>query len=115
MAGTNTAFPKIDWADLLIAYLHDPFDKALSVTGHESRAARYASAALGSDLSKRKLHLSAARADLQASIAEHIPSSTAGPNGARTVGPQDGLRLTHPASGACVQRTLQVKRWLAGE
>lgn len=39
--------PTVDWNDLLLAYLHDPFDKALSVQGHESRAARYATAAVG--------------------------------------------------------------------
>ena len=34
------------WKDCLRAFLHDPFDKALDVKGHEKRACRYQSAAL---------------------------------------------------------------------
>ena len=33
--------PEIDWEDILLAWLHDPFDKALAIQGHETRAARY--------------------------------------------------------------------------
>ena len=92
--------PVTDWEDVLLAYLHDPFDKALSVQGHETRAARYASAALGRDVSRRGLHRLAASADAVAAIAERVPSPTAGGNGERAVGPADGLRIVHPASGA---------------
>ena len=98
--------PSVDWNDLLEAYLHDPFDKALSVQGHESRAARYATAAVGSPVSRRGLHRLAAQPDLQAAIAERVPSPTAGPDAARAVGPADGLRFIHPASGASVALNL---------
>ena len=91
--------PETDWEDVLLAYLHDPFDKALLVQGHEARAARYASAALGRDVSRGALHRLAARADVVAAIAERVPSPTAGRNGERAVGPADGLRIVHPASG----------------
>ena len=97
--------PVIDWEDLLLAYMHDPFDKALRVQGHESRARRYASAALGRDVSRKGLHRLAAQPDVQAAIAERVPAPTAG-DGARAVGPKDGLRLTHPTSGATTELKL---------
>ena len=37
------------WDDLLVAFLHDPPDKALDIRGHVQRACRYASAAVGRD------------------------------------------------------------------
>ena len=98
----NTTLPEPDWDDILRAWMHDPFDKALSVQGHESRAARYASAALGQSVSRRGLHRLAAQPDLQSAIAERLPSPHAGPNGERAVGVADGLVLTHPTSGAMI-------------
>ena len=86
--------------DLLLAWLHDPFDKALTVQGHESRARRYASAALGENVSRRRLRRLAAQADVFAAVAERVPLPTAGPDGLRAVGPEDGLRIVHPCSGA---------------
>ncbi len=100
MTDINTALREADWADLLTAYMHDPFDKALSVKGHEPRATKYASAALGYDISRSGLHRLAAQADFNAAIAERLPSPNAGPNGERAVNPEDGLQLTHPTSGA---------------
>ena len=100
---TKGSLPETDWEDLLLAWLHDPFDKALRVQGHESRATRYATAALGREVSRKGLHRLAARADVTAAIAERLPSPAAGKDGARAVGPTDGLRLTHPTSGACVE------------
>ena len=96
---SESVMQEIDWEDVLLAYLHDPFDKALAVQGHEPRAARYASAALGRDVSRRGLHRLAARADVVAAVAERVPSPTAGRNGERAVGPADGLRIVHPTSG----------------
>jgi CRISPR-associated protein Cmr2 len=32
----------VNWSDLLLAYLHDPPDKALSIRGHVPRARDYA-------------------------------------------------------------------------
>ena len=86
--------------DLLLAWLHDPFDKALTVQGHESRARRYASAALGENVSRQRLRRLAAQADVFAAVAERVPLPTAGPDGLRAVGPEDGLRIVHPCSGA---------------
>lgn len=104
MADINNASPaEADWEDLLLAWLHDPFDKALAVRGHESRAARYASAVLGRAVSRGSLHRLAARADRTAAIVERPPAPTAGADGERAVGPADGLRLAHPMSGACVE------------
>lgn len=92
--------PEIDWEDVLLACLHDPFDKALAVQGHETRAARYASAALGREVSRRGLHRLAACVDMVAAITERLPSPDAGRDGERAVGPNDGLRIVHPANGA---------------
>ena len=74
-----------------------------SAPGHESRATKYATAALGQETSHNKLHGLAALSDVHASITERFPSRTAGSNGARAVGPEDGLLLTHPATGASVE------------
>lgn len=92
--------PQVDWENLLLAYMHDPFDKALDIRGHERRAARYASAALGREVTRDEIHGIAALADQRAAIAERLPSPTAGSQGARAVGPPDGLMLLHPMSGA---------------
>ena len=99
----GAALPETDWEDLLLAWLHDPFDKALGIQGHESRAARYASAALGRDVSRKSLHRLAADADRTAAMVERLPAPTAGAGGERAVGVADGLRLAHPMSGACVE------------
>ena len=74
-----------------------------SVKGHESRAASYATAALGDTVSRRGLHRLSARPDELAAITERLPSPTAGPNGERAVGPADGLVLTHPTSGTATR------------
>lgn len=86
------------WEDLLLCWLHDPFDKALDIPGHENRAARYASAALGRAVSKSDISNVVGSADSRAAIAERIPMPTAGRPAVRAVGPQDGLCLIHPTS-----------------
>lgn len=47
-----TSIQQVDWAQLLLAFLNDPIDKALDVKGHESRAARYASTLAREDLAE---------------------------------------------------------------
>ena len=89
----------IDWYWLLHAWLHDPIDKALDIRGHEARAARYASRALDSDVLRKELKDSASLADQLAAIAERIPMPTAGQNGERAVGPENGqIEVRHPVS-----------------
>lgn len=61
----------VDCEQLLLVHMHDPVDKALGIKGHESRAARYASAA--------------GLADQLASIAERLPMPSAGRLGERAV------------------------------
>lgn len=97
--------PETDWDDILRVWLHDPFDKALAVKGHESRAALYTKAT-GCDVSRRGQHGLAAQADMMAAIAERVPMPTAGAKGERAVGPEDGLRIVHPASGTDAKLTL---------
>lgn len=89
----------IDWNDLLLAYLHDPPDKALDIRGHVPRARDHAKIALGEHVSKKVLEDAVSEADPLASIIERLPMPTAGPNGERAVGPVNGqLQVMHPLS-----------------
>ena len=89
----------VDGDRLLLAYLHDPVDKALDIRGHEVRAARYAARALGRDVTRNEMKEAASLADPLAAIAEHIPMPTAGKNGERAVGPEEGqIDVCHPVS-----------------
>jgi CRISPR-associated protein Cmr2 len=92
-----------EWDDLLLAYLHDPPDKALSIRGHVPRARDNAKIAVGDHVSKATLEDAVTRADPLASIIERLPMPTAGPNGERAVGLKDGqLRIIHPLSAVAV-------------
>ncbi len=88
---------EIDWRDTIAAFLHDPPDKALHIAGHESRALKYLSAALGTEVSRQEIKVAA---DIDASIAERLAMPTAGENKERAVGPENGsLSVVHPLSG----------------
>ena len=90
-----------DWEELLLVYMHDPVDKALDIRGHEKRAARYASRALGREVDRSEIKSAAALADQLAAIAERIPMPTAGAGGERAVGLEHGrLEVRHPVSAA---------------
>ena len=91
---------EVDWHKLLCVWLHDPVDKALDIRGHEVRAARYASRALGWGVTSKAIkYSSASLGDQPAAIAERIPMPTAGYKGERAVGPEDGrLEVRHPVS-----------------
>ncbi len=65
--------PKTDWEALLLAFLHDPVDKALGIRGHESRAARYATAALDRTVTQAEIKDKARIADPRAAAAERLP------------------------------------------
>jgi CRISPR-associated protein Cmr2 len=89
----------VDWHELLRVWLHDPVDKALDIRSHEARAARYASRALGWDVTSREIRSSALPGDQLAAIAERLPMPTAGRRGERAVGLQDGkIAVRHPVS-----------------
>ncbi len=88
-----------DWDDVLVAFLHDPPDKALDIRGHVRRACRYASAAVGQAVAADTI---GGLPDQLASIAERVPLPTAGEHGVRAVGPCDGrLTVFHPLSAEC--------------
>jgi len=89
-----------DWERLLLVWLLDPFDKALDFQGHEVRAARYASAALGREVSSGEIQELAVSIGRHAEIAERAPAVIADHDGASGVGPQDGTLLLHPMSAA---------------
>lgn len=91
--------PQLDWEQLLLVWLHDPVDKALGIRGHEARAARYASRALGREVSRKEIKDVASLGDQLAARAERIPMPTAGDNGERAVGPEDGhVEVRHPVN-----------------
>ncbi len=88
-----------DWNDLLLAYLHDPPDKALSIPNHVARAQNYAVTALGPAASNSDWFKGSQIADQYASIVERLPMPSAGDRGERAVGPENGrLRVVHPLS-----------------
>jgi len=92
-----------EWDALLLAYLHDPPDKALSIRGHVSRARDNAKMAVGDHVSRATLEDAVTVADPLASIIERLPMPTAGFDGERAVGPAAGqLRVIHPLSAAAV-------------
>jgi len=85
-----------DWTDLILAYLHDPPDKALAISGHEARACRYASLATGQEVQREQLH---GTEDQLASSIERLPMPSGKEEGLR-VGPEDGrLTIVHPLDG----------------
>lgn len=89
----------VDWEKLLLAYLHDPPDKALDIRGHEARAAANARIAFGDEVEKERFKSEAGAADALASIVERFPMPTAGRQGERAVGPEgQTLRIFHPLS-----------------
>lgn len=95
-----------NWNDLLLAYLHDPPDKAISVRGHVSRARDNAHIAVGDHVSRSILEEAVSTADPLASIIERFPMPTAGA-GQRAVGPQKGqLNIFHPLSAASTALSL---------
>lgn len=89
-----------DWDTWLLAYLHDPPDKALSIRGHVPRARDNAKIVIGDHVSKSVLEEAVSSADPLASMIERFPMPTAGDQGQRVVGVKDGqLRIAHPLSG----------------
>lgn len=90
-----------DWDAVLLAYLHDPPDKALDIPGHVERAARYAEAARNEPVESSQLKN---LADSLASQVERLPA----PHWRiLTVAPQNGaLTIFHPLSAR--RRNLKV-------
>jgi CRISPR-associated protein Cmr2 len=84
-----------DWNELILAYLHDPPDKALDILTHVSRACRYAAIALNQSVEREQLKHTA---DVLASVAERLPA----PRWEKlTVKPEgDRFQVKHPLSGA---------------
>ncbi len=91
-----------NWRDILVAWLHDPPDKALDIARHQARARRYAAAALGDQVSEAEMK---DRSDSLAAVAERLPC----PHwSVHRVDMEDGkLSIRHPLSGA--ERTIEVQ------
>lgn len=93
-----------NWRDILVAYLHDPPDKALQIRGHESRARSYLQAALGDSVSEAELK---DPSDPLAAIAERVPA----PNWQTLTVPceQGRFLVRHPLSAA--EQTVTLSAW----
>jgi len=91
----------IKWEQVLLAWLHDPPDKALSIRGHVSRARNNAKIALGDDdVSRKRIEDSVTEADPMAAVVERLPMPTAGESAERAVAPRGGrLCAIHPLAG----------------
>src|SRR5581483_1062431 len=83
------------WEDLLLAYLHDPPDKAADILNHVARACQYAEAVLDRNVDPGELKL---RADVQASVVERFPAPHWKHLSVSPVG--DRLLIRHPLSGS---------------
>ena len=90
--------------DVLVAFLHDPPDKAIQIQGHEARARGYLRVALGDTVSEAELK---DVSDSMAAIAERLPA----PNWQTlTVSCENGqFRTRHPLSAA--DKTITIGDW----
>jgi CRISPR-associated protein Cmr2 len=87
----------MDWDDLLLAYLHDPPDKALDIRGHLFQAEQCASVAIGRQVDRGEFKK---WEDQLASAYERLPTPNPGGGHQWAVGPEDGrLVVRHPLSG----------------
>lgn len=86
------------WETLLLAWLHDPVDKAADIRGHFSRARRYAAAILDREVTESELK--GGLADQLASAYERLPMPDArGDYDRKGVFPENGrLTISHPLS-----------------
>lgn len=97
----------LNWDILLHTWLHDPFDKPADIRGHESRAERYASLALGAPVSISELKTR--YSDPAASAADRLPMPPIeGDFEKLAVSPSESgtLDVVHPYSGTW--RSIQV-------
>lgn len=92
------------WRDILVAYLHDPPDKALQIPGHEARARSYLQFVLGDNVSEAELK---DRSDPLAAVAERLPAPYW--KFCRVSSEDDALEIRHPLSGA--RQTLELGSW----
>lgn len=91
----------VRWDEILLAFLHDPPDKALSIRGHIPRARDNARIAVGDHVSRSALEDAVSAADPLASIIERLPVPTAGEQGERAVEVRGAqLHIVHPLSAA---------------
>ncbi len=100
MAETASGPPVTDWEELIKHWLHDPPDKALDIKGHEARAVRYLTAALGHQPSGARDSRETKTGDIDSSIADRLPLPDPGAAYQLAVAPENGvLRRVHPLSG----------------
>jgi CRISPR-associated protein Cmr2 len=91
----------LKWSEVLLAYLHDPPDKALDIRRHVPRARNNARIAVGDSISEKILKDTVSSTDPLASLIERLPMPSADAQGERTVGPDhDQLLVIHPLSAS---------------
>jgi CRISPR-associated protein Cmr2 len=86
-----------DWQNALIAWLHDPPDKAGDIRGHERRARLYLKAALGRDIDPSEIK---GEHDQIASAVERMPLPRFNADRAVPFQPGKEAHFVHPLSGA---------------
>ncbi len=100
VSSARTAVEQHRFEDLLVAWLHDPPDKALDIRTHESRACRYLTAALGREVSPAEVR--GHSADQLASAVERLPFPRPDAVGGTVVGAEE-LCLKHALDASTVQ------------
>ncbi len=85
-----------DPRDLLVAWLHDPPDKAFAIRGHEARAARYLTVALGIEIAREEIKGHAG--DQRASATERLPVPDWKAADQATVVDSEAMVVHHPLS-----------------
>lgn len=103
---------KTDWYNMILAFFHDPPDKALDIRGHVSRGAKLAGVALGEEITRETLSKNSKNEDITAAEIERLPMPRPDINGEYVwaVSPDEEgeLVVVHPLSAE--KRVIDTKR-----
>lgn len=91
----------MDWNDLLLAYFHDPPDKALKLPGQEDHAVAYASTALSRTVTVSELRGNLRLEEMRSSIMKWLPMPPTGSTEEQIARMTAGGRVhsVHPLAG----------------
>ena len=98
---------EVDYEAMLLLWMHDPVDKAWDIHGHVARAARYATAVLGREVTAQGLKFGA---DGLASAYERLPLMDGREGGYKVEVRRGSLELRHPLSGKMRHLQLEESR-----
>ena len=86
------------WENKILAYLHDPFDKAFCIPGHEERAQKLVYSFLGEHVSLEKGHYSIADGIASGFERGQLPSYSSDENKSGAIDFLKFSEITHPTS-----------------